>query len=56
MVFSERTRSNEHKLKYRKFHLKIEKTFCTVRVVKYRNRFPGEVIQNLAKHRPNDSL
>lgn len=35
---SDETRSNEHKLKYKKFHLNVEKTCFSVSIVKHCNR------------------
>lgn len=42
-VSSERTRVNGHILKHRKWHCNIRKNLCTVKVVRYWNRFPREV-------------
>lgn len=38
MASSDETRSNEHKLKYKKFRLNVEKTCFSVSIVKHRNR------------------
>ncbi|KFV74836.1 hypothetical protein N308_06981, partial [Struthio camelus australis] len=39
---------NGHKLKYKKFHSNIRKSFFTVRVVEHWNRLPKEVAQSLS--------
>lgn len=55
---NERTKSNKHKLKYRKSHFYTTEIIVTVRVVKYWNRLSREVtefvygvsFQNLPRH------
>ncbi|KFV74050.1 hypothetical protein N308_04883, partial [Struthio camelus australis] len=37
---------NGHKLKHRKFHLNIRKSFFTVRVTEHWKRLPREVVQS----------
>ncbi|KFV77944.1 hypothetical protein N308_11556, partial [Struthio camelus australis] len=37
---------NGHKLKHRKFHLKIRKHFLAVRVVKHWSKFPREAVES----------
>lgn len=44
LVFSKRKTDSEHKRKYRKFHLNMEKK-VTARMVKSWNRLPRDVIQ-----------
>jgi len=43
---SDRTRCNGHKLKYRKFHLKIRKKLFTLRLVKHRTMLPRHVVES----------
>lgn len=40
-VLSNRTRTNGHEAKYKKFHLNMGKSFFTLRVTEYWNSFPG---------------
>lgn len=42
---SDRTRHNRHKLKHRKLHLNLRKSFLTLRVTKPWNRLPGELVE-----------
>lgn len=46
VVPHKRTRSNKHKLIYRKSHLNIRKSLFTVRVVKHRNTLPRELLES----------
>lgn len=44
MVSTDRTRSNEHRLKYSKLHLNIKNIF-TVQVVECWHRLPGDIAE-----------
>lgn len=46
MIPRGRTRSKGHKLKHMKFDLYIRKIFFRVKLVKHRNRLPGEVLES----------
>lgn len=42
---SNRTRHNRHKLKHRKLHLNMRKSFLTLRVTKHWTRLPAELVE-----------
>lgn len=45
---SDKTRGNGHELKDRKVHFSRGKNLFIVKVVKYLNRLPGEVVESLS--------
>lgn len=45
VVPSDRTRGNDHKLKYKKFHLNRRKNSFTLREAEHWHRLPREVVE-----------
>jgi len=60
VLSSDGTRGSGHKLKQRKFHLKVRKNFFTVKVAEHRNRLPVEAVESppleILKTHPGTSL
>ncbi|KAJ7425708.1 hypothetical protein WISP_22356 [Willisornis vidua] len=53
VVSSNRTRSNGHKLKHRRFHLNLNKNFFTMRVSEHWNRLPSMIMESPSEDIPN---
>ena len=47
VVSSDRTRCKRHKLKHKKFHLRMRKNFFTLRVTEHWNRLHRESVESL---------